>query len=59
MSYQTSYKLTDREKDKIWLLHTQGVKRRYIAERFSVSRQTISHFIFKRKNQQKEIDNNS
>ena len=40
--------LTDKEKEKVFTLFDEGVKERYIAERFSVSQQAINRLIRKR-----------
>jgi len=56
MRRRTHHMLTDADKKRIWVLHTQGVKRRFIAERFGCSANTVGYVIKKR---QTEIDNNS
>lgn len=43
------HKLTDADGDKILLLAEQGVKRRYIAERFDITSTTVRNIINKSK----------
>jgi len=55
MKHRTRDRLTDKEKKKILKLHKQGVKIRFIAERFGVCKSTIGNVV--RKWQEREIDN--
>lgn len=46
-------KLSEEEQDKVMVLFSQGVARKYIAERFGITHTAVCHIIKRRKEREK------